>query len=106
MSGITFFYSRFGRLLKVHGHTAREPTAEGTFNQIKKEFQPDVLWIYCPVSEKDTIMAVGLRTRKPSPPLWPIPPYSTVDQEAQFNFLVSPSVRLERTAKILTEIYI
>ncbi|KAI4593625.1 hypothetical protein KJ359_009109 [Pestalotiopsis sp. 9143b] len=58
VSGITFFYSRVGRLLRVHGHTAQEPTAEGTFNQIRPEFQPDVLWIFCPVSERDTITAI------------------------------------------------
>ncbi|KAF5551721.1 hypothetical protein FNAPI_7327 [Fusarium napiforme] len=60
ITGLTFFYFR-GYIMGVHSHTADSPTATSTFNEISAIDPKYLMWVYVPISRKDSLMRIGVR---------------------------------------------
>lgn len=59
ITGITFIF-RNGRVLAVHPHTNRRPSARQIANRIPAKFADGLFYVYHPVPKADDIVAFGM----------------------------------------------
>ncbi|XP_044721677.1 uncharacterized protein HRG_04592 [Hirsutella rhossiliensis] len=59
-TGITFFFS-YGEIYAIHAHTWEAPCAHSTYRRLSRRRQQSIIWVYVPISQKDSISALGAR---------------------------------------------
>lgn len=62
-TGLTFFFND-GRIYNIHNHTKLSPSAMLTFERFSKRLQPHIIWIYFPLSPRESILDVRVVTRR------------------------------------------
>ncbi|KND90843.1 hypothetical protein TOPH_04652 [Tolypocladium ophioglossoides CBS 100239] len=59
-TGFIFFFC-YGNLYAVHAHTRVAPCAQSTYQRLSRRRQQSVTWVYVPISQQDSIAALGAR---------------------------------------------
>lgn len=65
IDGLTFFFA-FRQGYTVHPHTTIDPDARKTFNNLTREQQKALVWVYVPIPTVDSIVAFGIQSPEAS----------------------------------------